>query len=599
LRIEDYALIGDCQTAALVGRDGSIDWLCWPRFDSGACFAALLGKPEHGRWKIAPFGDVKETRRAYRRDTLILETEFETAEGACTLIDFMPVREQDSDLVRMVVGRRGRVTMELELILRFDYGASVPWVTRLPDGEGIRAVVGPDMVVLHSPVPMRGRDFTTVARFEIAAGQKLAFVLIYCASHSPLPKRIDPEERLAYTEEFWNKWCRRCSVGGEWAEPMRRSLITLKALTYAPTGGLVAAPTTSLPEKIGGVRNWDYRYCWVRDATLTLLALMNAGYYEEASAWREWLVRAVAGAPSQMQIMYGIAGERRLPEWKIDWLPGYEGAAPVRIGNAAAAQLQLDVYGEVMDVLHQGRKVGLETHEPAWDLQRALLDHLEKVWQEKDEGLWEVRGPRRHFTYSKIMCWVAFDRAVRAVEQFGRRGPVERWREMRSRIHDDVCRRGFRKSLGSFVQSYGSNALDASLLLIPNTGFLPCSDPRVKGTIEAIQRELTVEGFVQRYRTRRALDGLPPGEGVFLACSFWLVDALCMLGRYDEARVLFERLLALRNDVGLLAEEYEPASGRHLGNFPQAFSHIALVNSAMNLSEREKPAEQRAEKKAA
>jgi len=599
LKIEDYALIGDCQTAALVGRDGSIDWLCWPRFDSAACFAALLGTPENGRWKISPSGGDVKIRRRYRADTLILETEFETAEGAVTLIDFMPVREWESDLVRLVVGRRGRVTMEMELVLRFDYGASVPWVTRLPDGDGIRAVVGPDMVVLHSPVPLQGKDMTTIARFEVAAGQKLPFVLTYCPSHFNLPKRNDAEETLAHTEEFWTKWCRRCGVGGEWAEPVRRSLITLKALTYGPTGGLVAAPTTSLPERLGGVRNWDYRYCWLRDATLTLLALMDGGYFDEATAWREWLVRAVAGAPSQIQIMYGIAGERRLPEWKIGWLPGYEGAAPVRIGNAAAQQLQLDVYGEVMDVLHQGRKAGLETHEPAWDLQRALLEHLEKVWQEKDHGMWEVRGRPRHFTYSKIMCWVAFDRAVKAVEQFGRTGPVERWREIRDQIHADVCRRGFRKSLGSFVQSYGSNALDASLLLIPNTGFLPCSDPRVKGTIEAIQRELCVEGFVRRYRTRRAIDGLPPGEGVFLACSFWLVDALYMLGRSDEARALFERLLALRNDVGLLAEEYDPASGRHLGNFPQAFSHVALINTAMNLSQGEKPAEQRAEKKAA
>jgi GH15 family glucan-1,4-alpha-glucosidase len=598
LKIEDYALIGDCQTAALVGRNGSIDWLCWPRFDSAACFAALLGKPEHGRWKIAPVQSSKTTR-SYRADTLILETEFETPEGAVTLIDFMPVREWESDLVRIVVGRRGRVTMEVELILRFDYGASVPWVTRLPDGDGIRAVVGPDMVVLHAPVPLLGKDMTTVARFDVAAGERVPFVLTYCPSHFNLPKKIDADESLAQTEGFWTKWCRRCSTGGKWAPAVRRSLITLKALTYGPTGGLVAAPTTSLPEHLGGVRNWDYRYCWLRDATLTLLALMGAGYFEEAGAWREWLVRAVAGAPSQMQIMYGIAGERRLPEWQIPWLPGYEASAPVRVGNAAAAQLQLDVYGEVMDVLHQGRRAGLETHVPAWQLQRALLDHLEKVWQEKDEGMWEVRGRKRHFTYSKIMCWVAFDRAVKAVEQFGREGPVERWREVRERIHADVCRRGFNRKRGAFVQSYGSRELDASLLLIPNTGFLPCSDPRVKATIEAIQRELTVDGFVLRYRTRRSIDGLPPGEGVFLACSFWLVDALWMLGRREEACELFERLLDLRNDVGLLAEEYDPASGRHLGNFPQAFSHIALINTAMNLSEREKPAEQRAEKKAA
>jgi GH15 family glucan-1,4-alpha-glucosidase len=598
LKIEDYGLIGDCQTAALVARDGAIDWLCWPRFDSGACFAALLGKPEHGRWKIAPVQSSKTTR-SYRADTLILETEFETPEGAVTLIDFMPVREWESDLVRIVVGRRGRVTMEMELILRFDYGASVPWVTRLPDGDGIRAVVGPDMAVLHAPVPVRGKDMTTVARFDVAAGERVPFVLTYCPSHFKPPKKIDAEDSLAQTEAFWTKWCRRCSVGGKWAAGVRRSLITLKALTYGPTGGIVAAPTTSLPEHLGGVRNWDYRYCWLRDATLTLLALMGAGYFEEAGAWREWLVRAVAGAPSQMQIMYGIAGERRLPEWQIPWLPGYEASAPVRVGNAAAAQLQLDVYGEVMDVLHQGRRAGLETHQPAWELQRALLDHLEKVWQEKDEGMWEVRGRKRHFTYSKIMCWVAFDRAVKAVEQFGREGPVGRWREVRERIHADVCRRGFNRKRGTFVQSYGSRELDASLLLIPNTGFLPCSDPRVKATIEAIQRELTVEGFVLRYRTRRDIDGLPPGEGVFLACSFWLVDALWMLGRRDEACELFERLLGLRNDIGLLAEEYDPASGRHLGNFPQAFSHIALINTAMNLSEREKPAEQRAEKKAA
>ena len=598
MKIEDYALIGDCQTAALVGRDGSIDWLCWPRFDSGACFAALLGRPEHGRWKLAPTGEATTTR-SYRGETLILETEFETAQGAVTLIDFMPVREWESDLVRIVVGRRGRVAMEMELILRFDYGASVPWVTRLPEGDGICAVVGPDMVVLHAPVALRGEDFTTVARFEVAEGQRLPFVLTYCPSHFNLPKRNNAEETLAHTEEFWTNWCRRCGVGGKWSAAVRRSLITLKALTYGPTGGLVAAPTTSLPEKIGGVRNWDYRYCWLRDATLTLFCLMDAGYMEEATAWREWLVRAVAGAPSQMQIMYGIAGERRLPESQLPWLPGYEGSAPVRIGNAAASQLQLDVYGEVMDVLHQGRRAGLETHEPGWALQRALLEHLETVWQEKDEGMWEVRGRKRHFTHSKIMCWVAFDRAVKAVEQFGRDGPVERWREIRDRIHADVCRRGFNRRRGVFVQSYGSSDLDASLLLIPNTGFLPCSDPRVKATIEAIERDLTVDGFVLRYRTRRGVDGLPPGEGAFLACSFWMVDALWMLGRRDEACDLFERLLGLRNDVGLLAEEYDPALGRQLGNFPQAFSHIALINCAMNLSEREKPAEQRAEQKAA
>ena len=598
MRIEDYALIGDCISAALVGRDGSIDWLCWPRFDSPACFAALVGGPDNGFWKITPAGGFK-ARRSYRPNTLILETEFETVDGAVTLIDFMPIRALHSDLVRIIVGRHGRVAMQSEGVLRFDYGASIPWVRLSADRRELRAIAGPDLVALYSPVPLENRSRRTCARFEVGAGESCAFVLAHCASHYEAPDRVDPQKVLAETEAFWKDWCARCKVGGKWAEPVRRSLITLKALTYAPTGGIVAAPTTSLPEIIGGVRNWDYRYCWLRDATLTLLALMDAGYFEEATAWREWLVRAVAGAPSQMQIMYGIAGERRLPELEAPWLSGYENSSPVRIGNAAAGQLQLDVYGEVMDVLHQGRKEGLPTHDQAWDVQRALLEHLEKVWQEKDNGIWEVRGPRRHFTYSKIMCWVAFDRGVKAVEQFGRRGPAGRWREIRARIHAEVCQRGFSRKRNAFVQSYGSPYLDASLLLIPTTGFLPADDPRVKGTIEAIQRDLTLDGFALRYRTRRTLDGLPPGEGVFLACSFWLVDALCMIGRPDEGHRLFERLLALRNDVGLLAEEYDPASGRRLGNFPQAFSHVALVGTALNLAGHEKPAEQRAEKKAA
>ena len=598
MRIEDYALIGDCHSAALVGRDGSIDWLCWPAFDSDACFAALLGDRRNGRWQIAPASEHKSARR-YRGDSLVLETDFETAEGAVTLIDFMPTRSDTCQLVRIVVGRRGRVKMDMEFVLRFDYGASVPWVTRLEDGSGNRAIAGPDMAVLRSPVPLRGKDLTTVAQFEVGEGERLAFTLAHTASHLPVPAPIDAERALAATEEFWGRWCERCTIQGEWAGIARRSLVTLKALTYAPTGGLVAAPTTSLPEWIGGVRNWDYRYCWLRDATLTLLAMMNAGYEDEAVAWRDWLVRAIAGAPEQMQIMYGLGGERRMPEMTLDWLPGYENSAPVRVGNAAASQLQLDVYGEVMDALHQGRKQGLVRHSAAWDVQRALLKHLETCWQEPDEGLWEVRGPRRHFTYSKVMCWVAFDRAIKAVEEQGRKGPVEHWRVLRDRIHADVCAHGWNAKRDAFVQSYGSDELDASLLLMPITGFLPCSDRRVRSTIDAIQRELTVDGFVLRYRTHESLDGLPPCEGVFLACSFWLADCLILLGRRDEARTLFERLCRLANDVGLLAEEYEPRSGRQLGNFPQAFSHVALVNTVMNLSRESKPVEQRAEKKAA
>jgi GH15 family glucan-1,4-alpha-glucosidase len=596
-RIEDYALIGDCQTAALVGRDGSIDWLCWPRFDSGACFAALLGTHEHGMWRIAPARPHRATHRRYRPDTLVLETEFESAQGAVTLVDFMPVRKGVSDLVRIVMGRRGHVTMDMKIVLRFDYGASVPWVTRLPDGTGVRAVVGPDMAVLRSSVPLRGEGLTTVANFDIAPGESKAFVLTHCPSHLDVPSPIDALSAVAETETVWKEWCAQCTIEGEWSETVRRSLITLKALTYNPTGGIVAAPTTSLPEQPGGVRNWDYRYCWLRDATLCLLALMGAGFYDEARAWREWLVRAVAGSPDQMQIMYGLAGERRLPEWTVEWLPGYEDSKPVRIGNAAASQLQLDVYGEVMDALHQARKGGLAAHEAAWNIQRALIKHLEEIWSTPDKGIWEVRGRKRHFTYSKIMAWVALDRAVKSVEQFGLRGPLEHWRELRKRIHDDVCSKGYDARRGTFVQSYGSSELDASLLLIPQTGFLPARDPRVRGTIEAIRRELMVDGLVLRYRTRETLDGLPPGEGAFLACSFWLVDGLILLDRRAEARALFERLLALSNDVGLLAEEYDPRSRRFLGNFPQAFSHIALVNSALNLAHAAKPAEQRANDK--
>jgi GH15 family glucan-1,4-alpha-glucosidase len=593
LRIEDYALIGDCQTAALVGRDGSIDWLCWPRFDSAACFAALLGGPQHGRWQIRPEGAILKTRRRYRTDTLILETEFETAQGAVTVIDFMTAHGAESDLVRLVAGTRGRVGMEMELALRFDYGASVPWVTRLDRGGGIRAIAGPDMVVLRTPVALEGRGLATAARFEVAEGETVPFVLTHEASHLPTPPPRDPLAALEKNERFWREWAGRCRVGGEWSQAVRRSLITLKALTYAPTGGIVAAPTTSLPERIGGIRNWDYRYCWLRDATLTLLAFMDAGYLEEAEAWRGWLLRAVAGRAEQKQIMYGLAGERRLPELVLDWLPGYENSAPVRTGNAAATQLQLDVYGEVMDALHQARKAGLAVDAPGWALERALMENLERLWREPDEGIWEMRSEPRHFTHSKLMAWVAADRAVKSVEMFGVHGPVERWRALRSAIHADVCANGFNARRGSFVQSYGDEALDASLLLIPLTGFLPVADPRVRGTIAAVERELLEDGLVKRYRTRESADGLPPGEGVFLICSFWLADAYALQGRVKEARALFERLLELRNDVGLLAEEYDPVARRQLGNFPQAFSHIGLVSTALNLSQARNPAAQR------
>jgi GH15 family glucan-1,4-alpha-glucosidase len=596
--IEDYALIGDCETAAIVARVGSIDWLCWPRFDSGACFAALLGGPQHGRWRIAPVDPDARISRRYRDGTLILETEFETADGTVTLIDFMPPRDGASDLVRIVVGRRGRVTVRAELILRFDYGSVVPWVTRL-DGGTLRAIAGPDMVVLRTDVALRGEGLSTVGEFTVAAGETVSFVLTYGPSHEPVPRPTPPAAALDDTEAFWREWSGRCSYRGVWAEPVLRSLVTLKALTYAPTGGIIAAPTTSLPEQLGGSRNWDYRYCWLRDATLTLLTLMDAGYYEEAVAWREWLLRAAAGSPAQIQIMYGLAGERRLPEWEVPWLPGYEGSSPVRIGNGAHDQFQLDVFGEVMDALHQARSGGLSPSAEAWRLQCALVEKLESIWTLPDRGIWEVRGESRHFTHSKVMAWVAIDRAIRGVERFGLAGPLERWRALRARIHDEVCRRGYNPELGAFVQSYGSSQLDASVLLIPLVGFLPPDDPRVRGTVEAIQRRLVMDGLVLRYDTNVTDDGLDPGEGAFLACSFWLADNLVLLGRHDDARDLFERLLSLRNDVGLLAEEYDPRVGRQVGNFPQAFSHIALVDTALNLGEvmpqnAPRPAEQRA-----
>jgi GH15 family glucan-1,4-alpha-glucosidase len=590
--IEDYALIGDCETAALVARDGSIDWLCWPRFDGDACFAALLGGPEHGRWLIAPVDAGARSTRRYRDDTLILETDFTTADGAVTLIDFMPLRAQVSNVVRLVVGTRGRVAMRIELVLRFGYGALVPWVTRLEDGA-VRAIAGPDMVILRTPVPLRGEDLKTVGEFAVSEGQTVPFVLTYAASHLSPPDPLDAVRALADTEAFWREWSSRCVDVGEWTPAMRRSLITLKALTYRPTGGIVAAPTTSLPEQLGGSRNWDYRYCWLRDATLTLLALMNCGYYEEAQAWTEWLLRATAGGPPQMQIMYGLAGERRLTEWEVPWLPGYEGAKPVRVGNASAAQLQLDVFGEVLDALYHARVGGLAGSAAGWALQRALVSHLETIWQLPDEGIWEVRGGHRHFTYSKVMAWVAFDRAVKCCEQFGLEGPVDHWRALRAKIHEEVCRNAFNPKIGAFAQSYGSSLLDASVLLLPLVGFLPPTDPRVRSTVAAIEQHLTKDGFVLRYDPHVTRDGLPGGEGAFLACSFWLVDNLLLLGRRHAARRLFKRLLALRNDVGLLSEEYDPTAKRLVGNFPQAFSHISLVATACNLAHHAKPVKQR------
>ncbi|TDR94802.1 glycoside hydrolase family 15 protein [Enterovirga rhinocerotis] len=591
-RIEDYGLIGDCETGALVGRDGSIDWLCWPRFDSPACFAALLGTEENGRWKIAPIGDAVVSRR-YRPRTLILETRFETAAGSVLLIDFMPPRGTDSDIVRLVVGESGRVAMRMELVLRYDYGRVMPWVHRLEDGS-LRAIGGPDMTVLRTPIETHGEDMHTVSDFEVAAGETVPFVLAYCASHRPVPEPIDPFAALADTEAFWTEWTARyepAALDGKidlpepWHQAARRSLITLKAMTYAPTGGIVAAVTTSLPEWLGSTRNWDYRYCWLRDSALTLFALMNAGYYDEARAWRDWLLRAIAGSPEQMQIMYGIAGERRLLEWEVDWLPGFADSKPVRVGNAAADQTQLDVYGEIMSLLHQARLGGLPESPEAWSIQVSMLERLDDIWREPDYGIWEVRGPPRHFTLSKLMVWLAFDRCIKSAEIFGLdHVPLEKWRAIRSEVKGDVLARGWNAEVGAFTQSYDDTALDASLLLLPMLGFLDDDDPRVRLTVEAIEADLLVDGLVQRYHTSTGHDGLPPGEGTFLACSFWLVEALVLIGRLADAEALFERLLALRNDLGLLAEEYDPIGGRQLGNFPQAFSHVALVNAAHRLA---------------
>ena len=591
--IEDYALIGDCRSAALVSRNGSIDWLCWPRFDSEACFAALLGSCDHGRWLVAPRDKARITRQ-YRPNTLILETYFETADGAVVLVDFMPLHGDRSEIVRLVHGTRGRVRMHTELILRFGYGAVVPWVTRLESGV-LRAIAGPDMVLLRTPVHLQGKNMTTVGEFTVMRGETIPLVLSYARSHRPILPARDPTASLEATEKFWKDWTSKCRAAGEWTDAVRRSMITLKALTYAPTGGIVAAPTTSLPEKIGGERNWDYRFCWLRDATLTLLGAMHAGYYEEAEAWREWLLRAVAGSPDQLQIMYGIGGERRLSEWVVDWLPGYEKSSPVRVGNAAHTQLQLDMFGEIMDVHHQARRGGLTTNESGWDAQIKFLEYLARIWREPDQGIWEMRGPAQHFTYSKVMAWVAFDRTIKSAENFGLEGPLEEWRRLRDEICDDVCTHAYNKKLGTFVQAYGSDQLDASLLMVPCVGFLPVSDPRIAATIAAIERRLLRDGLVIRYCTEDVTDALPPGEGAFLACSFWLVDVYILQERFEEAENLFRRLVGLCNEVGLLSEEYDPSSRRLIGNFPQAFSHMALVNSAYNLTRVRKPLLQRAQ----
>ena len=588
LRIEDYAVVADLQSIALVGNDGSIDWLCLPRFDSDACFAALLGTRDNGRWQIAPAGVVTAVRRAYRQGTLVLETDFETSDGAVTLIDFMPVSGRGTDLVRIVEGKRGRVELKMELVIRFNYGLAVPWV-RAVEG-GILAVAGPDLLRLWTPIETQGEDFATVANFTVGEGERVPFVLTWGPSNAPDPGHVDPERALVEAEQTWRDWSDRCKVQGSYRALVQRSLITLKALTYGPTGGIVAAATTSLPEKIGGVRNWDYRICWLRDATFTLYALMNAGYVDEARDWRGWLLRAAAGDPSQLQILYGIAGERRLPEMELDWLAGYEGSKPVRIGNAASQQLQLDVYGEVMDALHLSRRLGLADG-GSWALERALINYLETIWEGPDEGIWEVRGPRQHFVHSKVMAWVAFDRAVKSIEQFGLEGPIERWRSVRDRIHASVCSHGFDIGKQSFVQSYESKEIDASLLQLALVGFLPPEDPRIRGTVAAIERELFRDGFVARYSTHSGVDGLPPGEGAFLACSFWLVDNYMLQGRIAEAKTLFERLAGLVNDVGLLSEEYDPVARRQVGNFPQAFSHVSLVNSALNLTAAEQTSE--------
>ncbi|MEP6709113.1 MAG: glycoside hydrolase family 15 protein [Verrucomicrobiota bacterium] len=584
-KIEDYAFLSDTQTGALVSRDGCVDWLCLPRFDSGACFAALLGEEKNGRWRFWPNEEITKTQRRYRGDTLILETEIETAAGAVRLIDFMPPRGENPDIIRIVEGVQGSVCLHMQLIIRFDYGSVIPWVRKAHGG--LEAIAGPDALILRTPIEMQGRDLTTVAEFTVSQGERVPFVLTWFASHEEPPKKVNAEHALRDTEKFWTKWAGRCHRKTPWDKAVVRSLITLKGLTYAPTGGVVAAPTTSLPEKIGGVRNWDYRYCWLRDATFTLFALVRVGYQEEARCWREWLLRAIAGSPAQMQILYGVRGERRIDEYEVPWLGGYENSRPVRVGNAASNQFQLDVYGEIMGAMHHAHHAGIKTTEADWRLHVALMEFLETKWQEPDEGIWEVRGGRRQFTHSKMMAWLAFDRAVKLVEDCGYSGDdnLARWKQIREQIHREVCERGYNASKKAFTQYYGSDAMDASVLMMPLIGFLPLSDPRVRSTVEAVERELLHDGFVLRYRPQeKKIDGLPGSEGVFLPCSFWLADCLHLIGRNKEARELFERLLSVRNDLGLLAEEYDPKAKRQLGNFPQAFSHVALVNTAHRLS---------------
>jgi GH15 family glucan-1,4-alpha-glucosidase len=597
-RIEQYAMVGDTQTAALIGDDGSIDWMCAPRFDSGACFAALLGDEKHGRWLIAPAAGGRATRRRYRDHTLVLETEFETPEGAVRIIDFMPIRDQTVDVIRIVEGLRGHVPMQMHLTIRFDYGQTIPWVRNI--GGALVAVAGPDALVLRAPVETKGVGHSTVAEFTVRAGQRLPFSLAWYPSHQDVPRPRNATWSLSRTESWWHNWSKKWTYDGDYPDAVQRSVITLKALTYAPTGGIVAAPTTSLPEWIGGVRNWDYRFCWLRDATFTLLSLLRAGYEEEAKAWRAWLLRATAGEPSDLQIMYGPAGERRLTEWEVPWLPGYQRSKPVRVGNAASAQFQLDVYGEVIDALYESRRSAIvERDFHAFDLILALLDFLEDAWKRPDDGIWEVRGPRQHFTHSKVMAWVAFDRIVRGLHEWGTQADIDaetRFAAIRDEIHAEVCAKAYDADRKTFVQAYGSSNLDAALLMMPLVGFLPATDERMQGTVAAIQHELTTDGFVRRYTTESAVDGLPPGEGVFLPCTFWLADNLALMGRVDEAKTLFERLIGLANDVGLLAEEYDPDTKRHLGNFPQAFTHVALVNSGSNLSRLAGPAHHRSKR---
>ncbi|MBM3545957.1 MAG: glycoside hydrolase family 15 protein [Alphaproteobacteria bacterium] len=599
--IEDYGLIGNMMSAALVGRDGSIDWLCLPRFDSPACFASLLGGPENGRWLIAPRERNCKRSRRYIPDTAILETRFETPEGAITLTDFMPFSEDEkkADVVRIVRGERGQVDMAMELTLRFNYGQTAPWVRRRD--YGLSAVAGPDAVELHTPAPLAGRDMRTLSAFTVRAGESVPFTLSYHRSIAPPHFVPDRMESLDRTAAWWRQWTKRCRFHSDnkvWRDAVIRSLITLKLLTFGPSGGIVAAPTTSLPEAIGGARNWDYRYCWLRDSALTLYALLNAGYREEAEAWRQWLLRAVAGHPQQLQIMYGLTGERWLPENEIPWLAGYEGSKPVRAGNAAMDQVQLDVYGQVMDTLHVARDADLSPLDEAWRLQKVLLSHLEKIWNRPDQGIWEVRGPPKHFTHSRLMCWVAFDRAIKTAEQFGLEGPVDAWRGIRDVIHADICARGYDRKRNTFVRAFGEAPLDAALLLMPQLGFLAPEDPRIAGTVDAVERELLRDGFIRRYATEDVDDGVGGHEGAFLACSFWLADAQVMLGRTDAATALFERLLSIRNDLGLLAEEYDPILRRQVGNFPQAFSHVGLIDTAFNLTEMRGPAVQRSAREA-